>query len=83
MRVAIIEQNVSPGGGAWLGGQLFSAMVIRKPADKLVAELGVSAVLCPVVVRGGVGCERMGDWVSLLTAASSAGKNLGMSVIEC
>jgi ribulose 1,5-bisphosphate synthetase/thiazole synthase len=45
--VAIIEQNVSPGGGAWLGGQLFSAMVIRKPADKLVAELGVStAALC-------------------------------------
>jgi ribulose 1,5-bisphosphate synthetase/thiazole synthase len=41
-RIAIIEQNVSPGGGAWLGGQLFSAMVIRKPADKLVAELGVS-----------------------------------------
>lgn len=47
-RIAIIEQNVSPGGGAWLGGQLFSAMVIRKPADKLVAELGVSAldVMC-------------------------------------
>jgi len=42
VRVAIIEQNVSPGGGAWLGGQLFSAMVIRKPADKLVQELGVS-----------------------------------------
>jgi ribulose 1,5-bisphosphate synthetase/thiazole synthase len=40
--VAIIEQNVSPGGGAWLGGQLFSAMVVRKPADKLMAELGVS-----------------------------------------
>lgn len=45
VRVAIIEQNVSPGGGAWLGGQLFSAMVIRKPADKLVAELGVSILL--------------------------------------
>lgn len=27
IRVAIIEQSVSPGGGAWLGGQLFSAMV--------------------------------------------------------
>lgn len=27
VRVAIIEQSVSPGGGAWLGGQLFSAMV--------------------------------------------------------
>jgi thiamine thiazole synthase len=42
VRIAIIEQNVSPGGGAWLGGQLFSAMVVRKPADKLMAELGVS-----------------------------------------
>lgn len=40
-KIAIIEQSVSPGGGAWLGGQLFSAMVLRKPADKFVAELGV------------------------------------------
>jgi hypothetical protein len=32
---------VSPGGGAWLGGQLFSAMIIRKPADGLVKELGI------------------------------------------
>jgi hypothetical protein len=46
VRVAIIEQNVSPGGGAWLGGQLFSAMVVRKPADKLMAELGVSSYCC-------------------------------------
>lgn len=29
VQVAIVEQSVSPGGGAWLGGQLFSAMVIR------------------------------------------------------
>lgn len=28
-QVAIIEQGVAPGGGAWLGGQLFSAMCIR------------------------------------------------------
>lgn len=27
VNIAIIEQSVSPGGGAWLGGQLFSAMV--------------------------------------------------------
>ena len=29
------------GGGAWLGGQLFSAMVMRKPADRFLTELGV------------------------------------------
>jgi thiamine thiazole synthase len=34
IRIAIIEQSVSPGGGAWLGGQLFSAMVVRKPAHR-------------------------------------------------
>lgn len=28
MQVAIVEQGVAPGGGAWLGGQLFSAMVV-------------------------------------------------------
>ncbi|KAK3431989.1 hypothetical protein EUGRSUZ_E04118 [Eucalyptus grandis] len=27
IRAAIIKQSVSPGGGAWLGGQLFSAML--------------------------------------------------------
>jgi cysteine-dependent adenosine diphosphate thiazole synthase len=28
-------------GGAWLGGQLFSAMVIRKPAHHFLNELGI------------------------------------------
>jgi thiamine thiazole synthase len=39
--ICIIEQSVSPGGGCWLGGQLFSAMVVRKPADRILSELGV------------------------------------------
>lgn len=30
-KIAIIEQGVAPGGGAWLGGQLFSAMVVSCP----------------------------------------------------
>ncbi|KAF3453516.1 hypothetical protein FNV43_RR03956 [Rhamnella rubrinervis] len=42
VQVAIIEQSVSPGGGAWLGGQLFSAMVVRKPAHLFLNELGIS-----------------------------------------
>lgn len=33
--------NVFEGGGAWLGGQLFSAMVMRKPAETFLNELGV------------------------------------------
>ncbi|KAL5730909.1 triosephosphate isomerase [Ranunculus cassubicifolius] len=41
VNVALIEQSVSPGGGAWLGGQLFSAMVVRKPAHIFLDELGV------------------------------------------
>jgi len=41
LKIAIIEQNVSPGGGAWLGGQLFSAMVVRKPAHSLLNELEI------------------------------------------
>jgi thiamine thiazole synthase len=41
LKIAIIEAGVAPGGGAWLGGQLFSAMVMRKPADKFLADLGV------------------------------------------
>lgn len=41
LKIAIIESGVAPGGGAWLGGQLFSAMVMRKPADAFLRELGV------------------------------------------
>ncbi|KAI1263924.1 Thi4-domain-containing protein [Xylariaceae sp. FL1019] len=41
LKIAIIEASVSPGGGAWLGGQLFSAMVMRKPADEFLTELGI------------------------------------------
>uniref|UniRef100_A0A7N0REL3 Thiamine thiazole synthase, chloroplastic n=1 Tax=Kalanchoe fedtschenkoi TaxID=63787 RepID=A0A7N0REL3_KALFE len=41
VNIAIIEQSVSPGGGAWLGGQLFSAMVVRKPAHLFLDELEI------------------------------------------
>ncbi|KAJ0115951.1 hypothetical protein J7T55_004121 [Diaporthe amygdali] len=41
LKIAIIEAGVAPGGGAWLGGQLFSAMVMRKPADVFLTDLGI------------------------------------------
>ncbi|KAL2012058.1 hypothetical protein VTN00DRAFT_4776 [Thermoascus crustaceus] len=41
LKIAIVEANVSPGGGAWLGGQLFSAMVMRRPAEHFLNDLGV------------------------------------------
>ncbi|ETV66357.1 thiazole biosynthesis enzyme, variant 1 [Aphanomyces astaci] len=41
IRVAIIEQSVAPGGGAWLGGQLFSSMIVRKPAHHFLDELEI------------------------------------------
>lgn len=41
LKIAIVEAGVAPGGGAWLGGQLFSAMVMRKPADAFLREVGV------------------------------------------
>lgn len=41
LKIAIIEANVSAGGGCHLGGQLFSAMVLRKPADLFLDELEI------------------------------------------
>ncbi|KAI7855342.1 thiazole biosynthetic enzyme, chloroplastic [Circinella umbellata] len=41
IKIAIIEQSVSPGGGCWLGGQLFSAMIVRKPAQSFLEDVGV------------------------------------------
>ncbi|KAL0961107.1 hypothetical protein HGRIS_006083 [Hohenbuehelia grisea] len=40
-KITIIEANVAPGGGAWLGGQLMTPMVVRKPADLFLKEVGV------------------------------------------
>ncbi|RLV88993.1 Thiamine thiazole synthase [Spathaspora sp. JA1] len=42
LKIAIIEASVSPGGGCWLGGQLFSAMVLRKPANIFLDELEIA-----------------------------------------
>ncbi|PWN45946.1 putative thiamine biosynthetic enzyme [Ceraceosorus guamensis] len=41
LRITVLEAAVAPGGGAWLGGQLMTPMVIRKPADGLLREIGV------------------------------------------
>lgn len=41
LKIAMIEAGVAPGGGAWLGGQLFSAMVMRKPAQLFLNKIGV------------------------------------------
>lgn len=61
LKIAIIEASVSPGGGAWLGGQLFSAMVMRKPADAFLTDLGVEFEDEGdfVVVKHAVGCSSM------------------------
>lgn len=41
LKITILEANVAPGGGAWLGGQLMTPMVVRKPADRFLEEIGV------------------------------------------
>ncbi len=56
LKIAIVEAGVAPGGGAWLGGQLFSAMIMRKPAQLFLNELGVPY-------------EDDGDWVTVKHAA--------------
>lgn len=49
IKVAIIEQGVAPGGGAWLGGQLFSAMCVSGSSSPCMALscllLGMSRLL--------------------------------------
>ncbi|MCO5562831.1 hypothetical protein L7F22_016466 [Adiantum nelumboides] len=39
LRITLLEASVAPGGGCWLGGQLMSAMVVRKPAHSLLDEI--------------------------------------------
>ena len=52
VKVALVEQSVSPGGGAWLGGQLMSPMVVRKPADAFLDEIGVPHEEALLTVEG-------------------------------
>lgn len=42
LRITILEASVAPGGGCWLGGQLMSAMVIRKPAHSILDDLNIA-----------------------------------------
>lgn len=41
MAYRVLSLTRFTGGGAWLGGQLFSAMVMRKPADAFLRDLGI------------------------------------------
>lgn len=41
LKIAIIESSVGLGGGTNLGGMLFSACCMRKPAEKFLDEIGV------------------------------------------
>jgi thiamine thiazole synthase len=41
VKVALVEASIAPGGGAWVSGQLMSAMVVRKPAHTVLDELGI------------------------------------------
>jgi hypothetical protein len=50
LKIAILEASVAPGGGGWVGGQLFSAMIIRKPAHK-VWLVGLSSLTYHVLSR--------------------------------
>ncbi|KAH9065532.1 Thi4-domain-containing protein [Lactarius vividus] len=41
LKITILEANVAPGGGAWLGGQSMTPMVVSKLAYRLLTELDV------------------------------------------
>ncbi|SCU82990.1 LAME_0C03598g1_1 [Lachancea meyersii CBS 8951] len=41
LKIAIVEANICAGGGAWLAGQLFSAMIMRKPTHLFLDELEI------------------------------------------
>jgi thiamine thiazole synthase len=69
LKIAIIEAGVAPGGGAWLGGQLFSAMVMRKPAQLFLDQIGV-------------GYEDEGDFVVVKHAALFTATLLS-KVLQC
>jgi len=43
-KVLAIERNIKPGGGMFLGGLLMNKLVVERPADKFLNEIGVKSM---------------------------------------
>ncbi|CCE61554.1 hypothetical protein TPHA_0A04790 [Tetrapisispora phaffii CBS 4417] len=41
LKIVLVESALACGGGGWVSGQLFSAMVMRKPTDLFLKEVGI------------------------------------------
>ncbi|KAF9096720.1 triosephosphate isomerase [Mortierella sp. GBA35] len=81
IQVTVIEQSVSPGGGAWLGGQLFSAMIVRKPGHHFLAELFNALAAEDLIVKDGRVAGVVTNW-TLVTLHHDTQSCMDPNVIE-
>jgi thiazole biosynthesis enzyme len=80
IKVALIERNNYLGGGFWTGGFLMNKVVVRTPADTVLAELGIPF---KEVYPGSVVAEAPQACSKLIAAACDAGvKILNMTSVE-
>ncbi len=82
IKTLVIERDIKPGGGMYLGGMLMNKLVVEEPAQKLLEDVGVNSL--KEYKKGLFVADAYEVSAKLLAAAFNAGVKLlnGVEVVD-